>query len=152
METGIFAAGCFWKPDLEFEELEGVKKTEVGYCGGKDSNTTYENVCTGKTNHAEVVKVFLDESIITYGELIKFFLKIHDPTTLNRQGPDIGTQYRSAIFFHNEDQKKKAELSKSSKQSEGTYPDGIVTEITPHETFYRAEEYHQIYFEKMGRH
>ena len=93
-----------------------------------------------------------DPEKISYDELLEVFWNIHDPTTLNRQGPDIGTQYRSAIFFHNEDQKKKAELSKSSKQSEGTYPDGIVTEITPHETFYRAEEYHQRYFEKMGRH
>ena len=93
-----------------------------------------------------------DPEKISYDELLEVFWNIHDPTTLNRQGPDIGTQYRSAIFFHNEDQKKKAELSKSSKQSEGTYPDGIVTESTPHLTFYRAEEYHQRYFEKMGRH
>ena len=93
-----------------------------------------------------------DPEKISFDELLEVFWNIHDPTTINRQGPDIGTQYRSAIFFHNEDQKKKAELSKSSKQSEGTYPDGIVTEITPHETFYRAEEYHQRYFEKMGRH
>ena len=109
METGIFAAGCFWKPDLEFEELEGVKKTEVGYCGGKSSNTTYENVCTGTTNHAEVVKVFFDENIISYEKLLKFFLKIHNPTTLNRQGPDIGTQYRSEVFYNNQKQKETAE-------------------------------------------
>ena len=98
METGIFAAGCFWKPDLEFEELKGVEKTEVGYCGGNNPDTTYENVCTGSTNHAEVVKVYYDKNIISYEKLVEFFLKIHNPTTLNRQGPDIGTQYRSEIF------------------------------------------------------
>ena len=102
METGIFAAGCFWKPDLEFEELEGVEKTEVGYCGGNNPDTTYENVCTGSTNHAEVVKVYYDKNIISYEKLVEFFLKIHNPTTLNRQGPDIGSQYRSVIFYENE--------------------------------------------------
>ena len=118
METGIFAAGCFWKPDLEFEELKGVKKTEVGYCGGNSANTTYENVCTGETNHAEVVKVYNDENIISYEELVKFFLKIHNPTTLNRQGPDIGTQYRSEIFYITEKQKEIAQkiLSESNKE------------------------------------
>ena len=99
METGIFGAGCFWKPDVEFEKLKWVKKTEVGYCGGNNSNTTYEKVCTGTTNHAEVVKVYYDESIISYKELLSFFFKIHDPTTLNSQGPDVGTQYRSEIFY-----------------------------------------------------
>ena len=109
METGIFAAGCFWKPDLEFEELKGVEKTEVGYCGGNNPDTTYENVCTGSTNHAEVVKVYYDKNIISYEKLVEFFLKIHNPTTLNRQGPDIGTQYRSEIFYTTETQKKIAE-------------------------------------------
>ena len=148
METGIFAAGCFWKPDLEFEELEGVKKTEVGYCGGKDSNTTYENVCTGKTNHAEVVKVFFDESIITYGELIKFFLKIHDPTTLNRQGPDIGTQYRSEIFYNNENQKKIAE--KILREENKNFNEKIVTKISKEFNYCKAEDYHQKYLKKKG--
>ena len=152
MEKATFAAGCFWGIETAYRRLEGVLDVAVGYEGGNTDNPSYQDVCTGQTGHAEVVEVDYDPEKISYDELLEVFWNIHDPTTLNRQGPDIGTQYRSAIFFHNEDQKKKAELSKSSKQSEGTYPDGIVTEITPHETFYRAEEYHQRYFEKMGRH
>ena len=152
MEKATFAAGCFWGIETAYRRLEGVLDVAVGYEGGSTDNPSYQDVCTGQTGHAEVVEVDYDPVKISYDELLEVFWNIHDPTTLNRQGPDIGTQYRSAIFFHNEDQKKKAELSKSSKQSEGTYPDGIVTEITPHETFYRAEEYHQRYFEKMGRH
>ena len=152
MEKATFAAGCFWGIETAYRRLEGVLDVAVGYEGGSTDNPSYQDVCTGQTGHAEVVEVDYDPEKISYDELLEVFWNIHDPTTLNRQGPDIGTQYRSAIFFHNEDQKKKAELSKSSKQSEGKYPDGIVTEITPHETFYRAEEYHQRYFEKMGRH
>ena len=152
MEKATFAAGCFWGIETAYRRLEGVLDVAVGYEGGSTDNPSYQDVCTGQTGHAEVVEVDYDPEKISYDELLEVFWNIHDPTTLNRQGPDIGTQYRSAIFFHNEDQKKKAELSKSSKQSEETYPDGIVTEITPHETFYRAEEYHQRYFEKMGRH
>ena len=152
MEKATFAAGCFWGIETAYRRLEGVLDVAVGYEGGSTDNPSYQDVCTRQTGHAEVVEVDYDPEKISYDELLEVFWNIHDPTTLNRQGPDIGTQYRSAIFFHNEDQKKKAELSKSSKQSEGTYPDGIVTEITPHETFYRAEEYHQRYFEKMGRH
>ena len=152
MEKATFAAGCFWGIETAYRRLEGVLDVAVGYEGGSTDNPSYQDVCTGQTGHAEVVEVDYYPEKISYDELLEVFWNIHDPTTLNRQGPDIGTQYRSAIFFHNEDQKKKAELSKSSKQSEGTYPDGIVTEITPHETFYRAEEYHQRYFEKMGRH
>ena len=152
MEKATFAAGCFWGIETAYRRLEGVLDVAVGYEGGSTDNPSYQDVCTGQTGHAEVVEVDYDPEKISYDELLEVFWNIHDPTTLNRQGPDIGTQYRSAIFFHTEDQKKKAELSKSSKQSEGTYPDGIVTEITPHETFYRAEEYHQRYFEKMGRH
>ena len=152
MEKATFAAGCFWGIETAYRRLEGVLDVAVGYEGGSTDNPSYQDVCTGQTGHAEVVEVDYDPEKISYDELLEVFWNIHDPTTLNRQGPDIGTQYSSAIFFHNEDQKKKAELSKSSKQSEGTYPDGIVTEITPHETFYRAEEYHQRYFEKMGRH
>ena len=138
METGIFAAGCFWKPDLEFEELKGVKKTEVGYCGGNSADTTYENVCSGTTNHAEVVKVFFDEGIISFEELVKFFLKIHNPTTLNRQGPDIGTQYRSEIFYNNEIQKKIAEkvLNDESKNFNGR----IVTKVSKELNFCKAED------------
>tara|TARA_B100000945_G_C20249402_1_gene533772 strand:- start:348 stop:797 length:450 start_codon:yes stop_codon:yes gene_type:complete len=148
METGIFAAGCFWKPDLEFEELKGVKKTEVGYCGGNNSNTTYENVCTGTTNHAEVVKVFYDESIISYEELVKFFLKIHNPTTINRQGADIGTQYRSEIFYTSEKQKKIAKkiLDESNQEFNGK----IVTKISEELNYCKAEDYHQKYLKKRG--
>ena len=148
METGIFAAGCFWKPDLEFEKLEGVKKTEVGYCGGNNPNTTYENVCTGKTNHAEVVKVYYDENIISYKELLNFFLKIHDPTTLNRQGPDIGTQYRSEIFYTKEEQKGIAE--KVIKEANEKFKGKIVTKISKESNYCKAEDYHQNYLKKKG--
>ena len=148
MKTGIFAAGCFWKPDLEFEELEGVKKTEVGYCGGNSSNTTYESVCTGETNHAEVVKVYYDENIISYEELVKFFLKIHNPTTLNRQGPDIGTQYRSEIFYKDDDQKKIAEKVKSEFNEK--FKGKIVTKISKEKLYQPAEKYHQYYLKRKS--
>ena len=148
METGIFAAGCFWKPDLEFEKLKGVKKTEVGYCGGNNSNTTYENVCTGTTNHAEVVKVDYDENIISYKELLNFFLKIHDPTTLNRQGQDIVTQYRSEIFYTKEEQKKIAE--KVVEEANEKFKGKIVTKISKESNYCKAEDYHQNYLKKKG--
>ena len=148
METGIFAAGCFWKPDVEFEKLKGVKKTEVGYCGGNNSNTTYENVCTGKTNHAEVVKVYYDENVISYKELLNFFFKIHDPTTLNRQGPDIGTQYRSEIFYTKEEQKKIAE--KVIEEANEKFKGKVVTKISKESNYCRAEDYHQKYLRKKG--
>ena len=148
METGIFAAGCFWKPDLEFEKLEGVKKTEVGYCGGNNPNTTYENVCTGKTNHAEVVKVYYDENIISYKELLNFFLKIHDPTTLNKQGPDIGTQYRSEIFYTKEEQKVIAE--KVIEEANEKFKGKVVTKISKESNYCKAEDYHQKYLRKKG--
>ena len=148
METGIFAAGCFWKPDLEFEELKGVEKTEVGYCGGNNPDTTYENVCTGSTNHAEVVKVYYDKNIISYEKLVEFFLKIHNPTTLNRQGPDIGTQYRSEIFYTTETQKKIAEkiLDQRNKDFNGK----IVTKVSKVLNYCKAEDYHQKYLKKRG--
>ena len=148
METGIFAAGCFWKPDLEFEELEGVEKTEVGYCGGNNPDTTYENVCTGSNNHAEVVKVYYDKNIISYEKLVEFFLKIHNPTTLNRQGPDIGTQYRSEIFYTTETQKKIAEkiLDQKNKDFNGK----IVTKVSKVLNYCKAEDYHQKYLKKRG--
>ena len=148
METGIFAAGCFWKPDLEFEKLEGVKKTEVGYCGGNNPNTTYENVCSGKTNHAEVVKVYYDENIISYKELLNFFLKIHAPTTLNRQGPDIGTQYRSEIFYTKEEQKVIAE--KVIEEANEKFKGKVVTKISKESNYCKAEDYHQKYLKKKG--
>ena len=148
METGIFAAGCFWKPDKEFEELKGVKKTEVGYCGGNSSSTSYENVCTGKTNHAEVVKVYYDENIISYEELVKFFFKIHNPTTLNRQGPDIGTQYRSEVFYRNEKQKNIAQkiLNEENNNLNGK----IVTKVSKELNYCKAENYHQKYLKNKG--
>ena len=148
MKTGIFASGCFWKPDLEFEKLKGVKKTEVGYCGGNNPDTTYENVCTGTTNHAEVVKVYYDENIISYEELVKFFFKIHNPTTLDRQGPDIGTQYRSEIFYVEEKQKEIAEkiIEESNKEFKGK----IVTKISKESNYCKAEDYHQKYLKKKG--
>ena len=148
METGIFGAGCFWKPDLEFEKLKGVSKTEVGYCGGNNPNTTYENVCTGTTDHAEVVKVYYDENVITYEELLKFFFKIHDPTTLNRQGPDTGTQYRSEIFYTKKDQKEIAE--KILKEANEKFSGKIVTKISKEFNYCRAEYYHQKYLKKKG--
>ena len=148
METGIFAAGCFWKPDLEFEKLEGVKKTEVGYCGGNNPNTTYENVCTGKTNHAEVVKVYYDENIISYKELLNFFLKIHDPTTLNKQWLDIGTQYRSEIFYTKEEQKVIAE--KVIEEANEKFKGKVVTKISKESNYCKAEDYHQKYLRKKG--
>ena len=148
METGIFGAGCFWKPDVEFEKLKGVKKTEVGYCGGNSSNTTYEKVCTGTTDHAEVVKVHYDESIISYKELLNFFFKIHDPTTLNRQGPDIGSQYRSEIFYTKEEQKEIAE--KVIKEANNKFKEKIVTKISKEFNYCKAEDYHQKYLKKKG--
>ena len=148
METGIFAAGCFWKPDLEFEKLKGVKKTEVGYCGGNNSNTTYENVCSGRTNHAEVVKVYYDEDIISYKELLNFFLKIHDPTTLNRQGADVGSQYRSEIFYTKEEQKGIAE--KTIEEANQKFKGKIVTKISKESNYCKAEDYHQKYLKKKG--
>ena len=148
METGIFAAGCFWKPDLQFEKLKGVKRTEVGYCGGNNPNTTYENVCAGTTNHAEVVKVYYDENIISYEELVKFFFKIHNPTTLDRQGPDIGTQYRSEIFYVEEKQKEIAE--KITEESNKEFKGKIVTKISKESNYCKAEDYHQKYLKKKG--
>ena len=148
METGIFAAGCFWKPDLEFEKLKGVEKTEVGYCGGNNPNTTYENVCAGTTNHAEVVKVYYDENIISYKELLNFFLKIHDPTTLNRQGPDIGSQYRSEVFYTKEEQKGIAE--KVIEEANEKFKGKIVTKISKESNYCKAEDYHQKYLKKKG--
>ena len=149
MKTAYFSLGCFWSPQLEFEKIKGVKKAEVGYCGGDDPNTTYEKVCTGTTNHAEVVKVYYDESIISYKELLSFFFKIHDPTTLNRQGPNVGYQYRSEIFFNTEEERLSAEkvLNEANKELNGK----IVTVIRKEKNYCKAEEYHQKYFEKRSK-
>lgn len=150
MEKATFAAGCFWGVEAAFRQIEGVLSTRVGYTGGTWKNPTYKDVCTGKTGHAEAVEVTFDPSIVSYEKLLDVFWKIHDPTTLNRQGPDIGTQYRSAIFYHNEEQKKKAIESRDKLQQSGKYKKDIVTDIVPASEFYEAEEYHQRYFEKHG--
>ena len=146
MEIAILGAGCFWGPEIKFSKLNGVKKTEVGYCGGNSSKTSYSEVCTGETNHAEVVKIEYDESKISYEQILNYFFEIHDPTTLNQQGYDIGTQYRSEIFYNNQNQKKIAEetLNKINKKFNGK----IVTNVSETKNYCKAEEYHQKYLEK----
>ena len=148
MEIATFGAGCFWGVEAAFQKIKGVIKTSVGYMGGTTKNPSYEDVCTDKTGHAEVVQVQFDNKIVKYEELLDVFWKIHDPTQLNRQGFDLGTQYRSVIFYHNEKQKILAEESKN-KQEKSKKP--IVTEIVPAKEFYKAEEYHQNYLKKQGR-
>ena len=152
MEIAVLACGCFWGPEIKFSKLEGVIKTEVGYCGGNNKNTTYEEVCSGETNHAEVVKLNFDPKVISYEKILNYFFEIHDPTTIDRQGPDIGTQYRSAVFYHSPKQQEAAKKSLDAQNASGKFRNPIMTEITPHNHFYRAEEYHQRYFEKQGRH
>ena len=146
MEIAVLALGCFWGPEIKFSKINGVIKTEVGYCGGNSSQTTYKEVCTGSTNHAEVVKIDFDEKVITYEEILKIFFEIHDPTTLNAQGPDFGTQYRSEIFYLNDYQKKIAEdvLDQVNKKLSGK----VVTKISLLKNYCIAEEYHQKYLEK----
>ena len=146
MEIAVLALGCFWGPEIKFSKIDGVIKTEVGYCGGNSSQTTYKEVCTGNTNHAEVVKIDFDEKVITYEEILKIFFEIHDPTTLNSQGPDFGTQYRSEIFYLNDNQKKIAEdvLDQVNKNLSGE----VVTNISLLKNYCIAEEYHQKYLEK----
>jgi len=146
MEIAVLALGCFWGPEIKFSKINGVIKTEVGYCGGNSSQTTYKEVCTGNTNHAEVVKIDFDEKVISYEEILKFFFEIHDPTTLNSQGPDFGTQYRSEIFYLNDNQKKIAEkvLSQVNEKLSGR----VVTKISLLKNYCIAEEYHQKYLEK----
>ena len=146
MEIAILGAGCFWGPEIKFSKLNGVLKTEVGYCGGKSPKTSYREVCTGETNHAEVVKIEYDESKISYEQILNYFFEIHDPTTLNQQGYDIGTQYRSEIFYNNQNQKKIAEetLNRINKKFNGK----IVTNVSETKNYCKAEEYHQKYLEK----
>ena len=146
MEIAILAAGCFWGPEIKFSKLQGVLSTEVGYCGGNNSKTNYKEVCTGQTNHAEVVKVEFDSNLITYEEILNYFFEIHDPTTLNQQGYDIGTQYRSEIFYTSENQKKIAQevLNNKNKLFNGK----IVTNISEKKNYCRAEDYHQKYLER----
>jgi peptide-methionine (S)-S-oxide reductase len=146
MEIAVLALGCFWGPEIKFSKIEGIIKTEVGYCGGNSPTTTYKEVCTGATNHAEVVKLDFDEKIISYEKILKIFFQIHDPTTLNSQGPDIGTQYRSEIFYLNDNQKKTAEkvLQEINQRLSGK----VVTKISLLKNYCPAEEYHQKYLEK----
>ena len=146
MKKAIFALGCFWKPEENFSKLNGIINTEVGYCGGYVDKTTYEEVCSGKTNHAEVVKIEFDEKKISYEDLIKKFFQMHDPTTLNKQGPDIGKQYRSEIFFLDDEQKKIAEKTKSILSNK--YKEKIVTNISKQRNYCKAEDYHQKYIKK----
>ena len=145
MQKAIFGAGCFWGVELTFSKVEGVELTAVGYCGGSVSDPTYEIVCTGQSGHAEVVLVKFDPDKVSFEKLLDTFWSLHDPTTLNRQGPDIGTQYRSVIFFQDEDQAALSKTSKDKLQASGKYENDIVTEVVPAEHFYRAEEYHQKY-------
>ena len=146
MEIAVLALGCFWGPEIKFSKIEGIIKTEVGYCGGNSATTTYKEVCTGSTNHAEVVKLDFDEKIITYEKILKIFFQIHDPTTLNSQGPDFGTQYRSEIFYLNDKQKIIAEevLKDTNERLSGK----VVTKISLLKNYCTAEEYHQKYLEK----
>ena len=145
-----FAAGCFWHVEDLLSKTKGVKSTQVGYIGGIIPDPTYEEVCTDRTGHAEAVEVEFEPTEISYDELLEIFWNNHNPTTLNRQGPDVGIQYRSAIFYHDDSQKETAEKSKNNLSQSGKYSDPIVTEIVPAPKFYRAEEYHQKYFKKHG--
>ena len=146
MEIAILGLGCFWGPEIKFSKLDGVIKTEVGYCGGQTAETTYKEVCTGSTNHAEVVKLDFDPKIISYDKILEFFFEIHDPTTLNSQGPDFGTQYRSEIFYLNDNQKVTAEniINKENERLSGK----VVTRLSQVKNYCVAEEYHQRYLEK----
>jgi peptide-methionine (S)-S-oxide reductase len=146
MEIAVLALGCFWGPEIKFSKINGIKKTEVGYCGGTNSLTSYKEVCSGSTNHAEVVKLEFDPEIISYEDILNIFFKIHDPTTLNSQGPDFGTQYRSEIFYDNENQKIVAEkvLNQINEKLSGR----VVTKISKINNYCKAEEYHQKYLEK----
>jgi len=150
LEKATFGAGCFWGVEVAFRNVPGVTATAAGYLGGTIPNPTYHDVCTGRTGHAEVVEVTYDPSKVSYEDLLNVFWTNHNPTTLNRQGPDRGTQYRSAIFFHSDPQKLAAADSKQQWNASGRFSGPIVTEITPASTFYRAEEYHQRYLEKQG--
>jgi len=150
MEKATFGAGCFWGVEAAFRCIKGVVSTSVGYMGGWLENPTYTDVCSGKTRHAEVVEVVYDPSQVSYDELLNVFWSIHDPTSLNQQGPDIGNQYRSVIFYHTAEQNAAAHASKEKLQRSGRHKRKIMTEIRPASQFWRAEEYHQRYFEKHG--
>jgi len=148
LETATFAAGCFWGVEATFRRLAGVKSTQVGYTGGAVENPTYRQVCADRTGHAEALEVTFDPQVVSYHDLLEVFWNNHNPTTLNRQGPGVGTQYRSAIYYHSPEQE--AEARRSRDEAQAHFPRPIVTEIKPAETFWKAEEYHQQYLEKRG--
>jgi peptide-methionine (S)-S-oxide reductase len=150
-EKATFGAGCFWGVESTFRSIPGVTNATVGYAGGAKENPTYEDVCTDETGHAEVVEVEFDPALVSYEKLLDVFWSNHNPTTLNRQGPDVGTQYRSVIFYHSPEQRATAEASKAALEKSGKFRSPIVTQIEPAPKFYRAEEYHQRYLEKRGR-
>jgi peptide-methionine (S)-S-oxide reductase len=151
LENATFGAGCFWGVELLFQKIDGVVSTQVGYEGGFIDNPAYEDVCTDETGHAEVVEIQFDPSVVSYEELLAAFWKNHNPTTLNQQGFDVGTQYRSVIYYHTPKQESAALTSKDDLQNSGHYTHDIVTEITPAATFFKAEEYHQRYLQKKGK-
>ena len=151
MAIATFGAGCFWGVEAAFRQVDGVTSTAVGYAGGALADPSYEIVCTGQTGHAEVVRVEFDPARVSYQQLLDRFWETHDPTTLNRQGPDVGTQYRSAVFFHDAEQETAARAAKESLQESGRYRNPIVTEVTPAPDFWIAEDYHQQFFEKRAK-
>lgn len=150
LQLATFGSGCFWCTEAIFQKLKGVEKVESGYSGGKVKNPTYKEVCSGLTGHAEVIQLTYDPAIVSYDELLEVFWKTHDPTTLNKQGADEGTQYRSVIYYHNDEQKRLAESYKKKLDESGAFDRPIVTEITPFSAFYKAEDYHQNYFNLNG--
>jgi len=151
LREAAFGAGCFWHVEAAFSQVEGVVETEVGFMGGHSRNPSYAEVCTGRTGHAEVVHLRYDPSVVSYDQLLDVFWEIHDPTALNRQGMDVGEQYRSVIFFYDDQQKRIAEASKETLQKSRKHRKPIVTQVLPASDFHRAEEYHQKYFEKKGK-
>jgi peptide-methionine (S)-S-oxide reductase len=151
LERAMFGAGCFWGVEAAFRKVQGVKETAVGYSGGHTANPSYEEVCSGTTGHTEVVQVLFDPGEISYEELLDIFWECHDPTEVNRQGPDVGWQYRSVIFYYTPEQKAAAQASKAQRDASGAYRRPVATAIEPAKAFYRAEDYHQQYLEKRGR-
>ena len=150
MEKATFGAGCFWGVEAAFRKVDGVSEVISGYSGGATDNPTYEDVCTGKTGHAEVVQIDFDPATVSFDQLLDKLWDVHDPTTLNRQGPDIGTQYRSAVYYHSADQEARARKSIARLEESGRVRNPVVTEVAPFSAFWPAEEYHQRYFEKAG--
>ena len=150
MEKATFGAGCFWGVEAAFRKVDGVSEVISGYSGGATDNPTYEDVCTGKTGHAEVVQIDFDPATVSFDQLLDKLWEVHDPTTLNRQGPDIGTQYRSAVYYHSADQEARARKSIARLEESGRVRNPVVTEVAPFSAFWPAEEYHQRYFEKAG--